>query len=106
MPKTRTIALSEPLGAIKKIVLREPRCADLSNLGMPAVWVSLPGGGFLQEMPVLYQWIERLADIDPDFLGALCLRDALAVRGAVLAFFFEAADQSLGSDEASSPTTI
>jgi hypothetical protein len=92
MSKTKTVTLHEPIGAIKKIVLREPKLSDLVDLGMPATWVSLAGGGgFLQEMPVLYQWIECLAaDIDPDYLGALCLRDALAVRGAVLAFFFDA----------------
>jgi hypothetical protein len=89
---SKTITLSEPLGMITKIVLRGPRYADLIVLDMPATWVELPGGGgFLQVTPaVLAAWIERLADIDPDYLPLLCLRDALAVRCAVLQFFIEA----------------
>jgi len=89
----KTIDLNEPLkdhrGVIKKIVLREPKYSDFIDLGMPTTWVSLSdGGGFSQETPsVLGAWIERLADIDPNFLGSLCLRDTLALRGAVLGFF-------------------
>jgi hypothetical protein len=90
--KTKTIELSEPVkdhrSMIKKIVLREPQFSDFITLGMPSVWVSLAdGGGFS--------------------LASLCLRDTLALRGAVLGFFIEAvmpaqtadADQSLASDE-------
>jgi hypothetical protein len=113
MSKTKTIELSEPVkshrGMIKKIMLREPKYSDFIDLGMPTTWVSLAdGGGFSQETPsVLGAWIERLADIDPNFLGSISLRDTLALRGAVLGFFIEAvtpvptadADQSLASEE-------
>jgi hypothetical protein len=111
----KTVELTEPIrshrGVIKKIVLREPKYSDFIDLGMPTTWVSLAdGGGFSQETPsVLGAWIERLADIDCNFLPQVCLRDTLALRGAVLGFFIEAvmpvptaaADQSLDLDESS-----
>jgi hypothetical protein len=94
---SKTIELTEPLkdhrGIIKKIVLREPQYSDFNDLGMPAQWVSLANGaGFLQETPaVLGQWIERLADVDPNCLPQLCLTDTLGLRSAVLGFFIEGA---------------
>lgn len=59
---------------------------------MPVTWVPLAGGsGFSQETPsVLAAWIERLSDIDPNFLSGLCLRDTLALRAAALDLFIEA----------------
>ena len=48
MSKTKTIELSEPIkdhrGTITKIVLREPRYSDFTDLGMPPTWVSLADG--------------------------------------------------------------
>jgi hypothetical protein len=107
MPKMKMIELSEPLGVIRTITLREPKYNDLIELDLPGAWVELPGGaGFFQVTPsVLAQWISRLSDIDTDFLGSLCLRDALALRSAVLGFFIEAsapvpaADAALVSSE-------
>jgi hypothetical protein len=111
----KTIELSEPVkshrGLIKQIRLREPRYGDFMQIGMPTTWVSLAdGGGFSQETPsILGAWIERLADVDPNFLPQVCLRDTLALRGAVLGFFIEAVmpvptadeDQSSDLDESS-----
>lgn len=96
MPGT-TVNLTQPIKGhgrqeITKIVLREPKYGDFIDLGMPTTWVSLEKGGFSSETPqLLGQWIERLADIDPNFLAQLSLRDTLALRGAVLNFFIEAA---------------
>jgi hypothetical protein len=75
MSKTKVIELTEPIGAIKTIMLREPRCSDLTDLGMPATWVSLPGGGgFSQETPsVLGAWIERTVWQRPETWAALQL---------------------------------
>jgi hypothetical protein len=104
--KTRTIELSEPIGAVTKITLREPRYADFVELGPPAQWVSLSNGaGFLQETPaILGQWIERLMlDVDPASLQDMSLRDTLAIRAAVFEFFYiAAAPPPLASDEAAS----
>ncbi|MGA9214808.1 MAG: hypothetical protein WBZ54_05980, partial [Methylocella sp.] len=89
---SKTVELSEPLGSIKTIVLREPRYSDLVDLQLPLTRVELANGAsFLQETPsVLGQWIERLSDIDPTLLPQLCLRDVLAIRAAILGFFFAA----------------
>jgi Phage tail assembly chaperone proteins, E, or 41 or 14 len=115
---SKTINLSEPIkghhGMIKSVVLREPKYSDFIDLGMPTCWVSLSEGGFSQETPsILGQWIERLADIDPNFLAQLCLRDTLALRGAVLSFFIEAAlplptadDNQFLNSEQSSPSSL
>ena len=76
MPKTKTIELTEPIGKIKEITLREPRYADLIVLDMPATWVELPGGGgFLQETPsVLGAWIERTVWQRPRNMGGPATR--------------------------------
>lgn len=88
----KTIELSEPLGSVETIVLREPRYSDLVDLQLPLTRVELANGAsFLQETPsVLGAWIERLSDIDPNLLPQLCLRDTLKLRDAVLTFFIEA----------------
>jgi hypothetical protein len=104
MSKTRTIELSEPIrdhcGQIKTIVLREPRYSDFIDIGAPATWVSLGNGGFSQETPaVLGQWIERLADIDPNLLPQLSLRDTLELRAAVFEFFYEAGQMHPAADD-------
>jgi hypothetical protein len=83
MPKT--IELTQPIkgqhGPIKSISLREPKYGDFIDLGMPSVWVALADGGFSQETPqILGQWIERLADCDPNFLSQLSLKDTLLLR--------------------------
>jgi hypothetical protein len=93
---TKTVELTQSIkghrGQITKISLREPKYGDFMDLGMPTTWVSLEKGGFSSETAsVIGQWIERLADCDPNFLQQLSLRDTLALRGAVLNFFIEAA---------------
>jgi hypothetical protein len=115
---SKTISLTEPIrghqGMIKTIMLREPRYEDFIDLGMPTTWVSLSDGGFSQETPsILGQWIERLADIDPNFLSRLCLRDTLALRGGVLSFFIEAMlplpmedGNQFSNSEQSSPSSL
>lgn len=89
------VELSEPIkghkGAIAFIELREPRYRDYMDLGLPVTWVSMGDGGYEQETPQLVDaWIERLADIDPNFLELLPLVDAMALRDAVMDFFREA----------------
>ena len=104
MAKPKVIDLHEPIGEIVKITIREPTGADLKDIGMPGVWVTVPGGGFFQEMPAVYQWVERLADVDPDCLGKLCLRDAIAVRAVVLQFFFDATAPLMAGTSEESPS--
>jgi hypothetical protein len=111
MPKTKIVELSEPIGSLRVIVLREPRFSDFLMLGAPATWVQLPGGGgFLQDNPsVIAAFAERLSDIDPSVIPMLSLRDGLAIRALIIGFFIEAAtpleaadaDRSLASEEAS-----
>jgi aspartate/methionine/tyrosine aminotransferase len=62
------------------------------DLGFPVTYVSVKdGGGFQQETPsVIKEWVERLADIDPNLLMSLNIRDTLALRDAVIDFFSEA----------------
>lgn len=115
---SKTIYLTEPIkghgGMIASVTLREPKYADFIDLGMPTTWVSLSEGGFSQETPsILGQWIERLADIDPNFLSQLRLRGTLALRGAVLSFFIEATlplpmegDNQFSISEQSSPSNL
>ncbi|MGB6177198.1 MAG: hypothetical protein WBF43_12880 [Methylocella sp.] len=93
--QSKTIQLAEALGTVERIVLRAPRYADLADLGLPVTRVELAeNASFLQETPsILASWIERLSDIDPKLLPQLCLRDTLALRGAVLGFFIEAVTQ-------------
>lgn len=96
MPKT--IPLSVPIDGpngvkITSVTLRDPIYADLFDLGAPStfVYVKGGGGGFEQVTDsVVQSWIERLYDGDSNFLHFLALRDALALREAVLDFFREA----------------
>lgn len=92
----RTIMLSSPIEipgqpAIRTIKLRAPRFGDYMAIGMPFTWVEVGSGGYQQETPEMVQdWIERLADIDPNLLSMLGLRDTLALKGAIADFFREA----------------
>ncbi|QGM97799.1 phage tail assembly protein [Methylocystis parvus] len=92
----RIVTLSEPIeipgqATIRTIGLRVPRFADYMSIGMPFTWVEVGTGGYQQETPELLQaWIERLADIDPNFLALLGLRDTLELKGAIADFFREA----------------
>jgi hypothetical protein len=88
----KIIELTTPIrdhrGLIRQIELREPRFVDFTDIGPPATWISLQGGGFLQENPsALVRWIERLAGIDPLFIEAMSLHDGLVLRAAILALF-------------------
>jgi hypothetical protein len=93
---TKTIKLSAPIQvpgqpAITAIRLREPTYQDFIVCGMPVTWASLSDGGFESVSEVIIdQYIERLADIDPNILGSIGLRDTLAIRGEILSFFREA----------------
>ncbi len=109
-----SIKLSSPIEGhrgqkIAEIELREPRYADFMELGSPVVWINMDGGGgFEQEtVSITNAWIERLCDIDPNFLAKLNLADTLALRNAVMRFFREAREtmeltQSIGSPGLSS----
>jgi hypothetical protein len=76
---------------IRAITLRDPRYLDYMDIGLPSIWVSVESGGFEQEATnSTREWIERLCDCDPNFLGQLSLADTLALRDAVMSFFREA----------------
>jgi hypothetical protein len=89
---TKIFPLSSPIkwhrGPITEITLREPKYRDFMTLGLPSTWVNVVGGsGFEQEnVQALAEWIERLADCDPNALELLSLQDTLALRGAVRDF--------------------
>lgn len=108
---SKTITLSRPIALpntplLSQITLREPSFDDILELGLPALWVQLrDGGGYEQQSPpVIRDYIERLADCDPNYLAMLCARDTLAMIGAVLDFFREAMAPSAPlTDSAPSP---
>lgn len=124
---SKTISLSQPIKGhngeqIGSVTLREPKYRDYMDLGLPVTWVTInaEGGGFEQEAASLIgAWIERLADIDPNFLELLSLADSLELRDAVIGFFREArarkapksstnsgASSSSGSDSTREPSKI
>lgn len=94
---------------IRTITLRDPRYRDYMDIGLPSIWVALESGGFEQEATnSTREWIERLCDCDPNFLGQVSLADTLALRDAVMSFFREARKgpgQSTASSDTSSSTS-
>ena len=72
---SKTIELSEPIGKISKIVLRDPTFADLVEIGLI--------------------WILKLADADAITLDALCPEDAAALREAAISLLLEASTPAL-----------
>jgi len=113
MPKT--IQLSSPIAGpngvkITSITLRDPIYGELFEIGAPSTYVYVKGGGAFEQIAdsVVQAWIEKLADCDPNFMEFLNLRDAMALREAVLDFFQEAMaplkqqNQSTPSPESSS----
>ena len=104
MSKSREIELFEPIrgagGApVTRVTLRKPRYRDYMDLLPPVSWVSVGENAFYeQETPALLEpWIERLVDIDPNFLPQLELEDTLALRDAVIGFFRDARARADGA---------
>ena len=88
-----TIRLLQPImdaasAPIETITLREPTYGDFVALTVPFVWVSLGGGGFVQETPAhVGAWLECLCDCAPEALEKLTLGDTLALRDALFDYF-------------------
>lgn len=105
-----SIKLSAPIDGqgqkITEIEMREPRYGDYMELGAPFVWIYVDGGGFEQETSSITRaWVERLCDIDPNFLHNLNLKDTLALRNAVMRFFREAQEVREPKKSTGSPGT-
>ena len=95
MAKEKRVPLSEPLEGhgdqkFTEAVLREPTLADLEDLGEPSVLARNADDTFyaVENDPAIKAYIERLTLEPPHaILRTACLRDALAIKGAVLGFF-------------------
>lgn len=91
------------------VALRDPRYSDYMELGPPLMWIAVggAGGGYNEEIPEkMREWVERLADIDPNFLMTLSLRDTLALRDAVVRFFLLARmDKTTSAPSTDSPAS-
>jgi hypothetical protein len=92
MPKTIKLSQPKTFGdvTISEITLRDPTYGELFEIGPPATFVVVreAGGGFEQVAEsVVKVWIERLADVDPNYLPSLHWEDGIALREAVLDFF-------------------
>lgn len=91
MPKT--ITLSQPLdagdGKITSVTLRDPTFKDFMELGETHVFARNKDGTIYtaESIDTIRGYIERLCDCDPLLLSHLGLKDARALKGAVLDFF-------------------
>lgn len=97
MSSTKTLTLAEPIqgigGAmISEIKFREPRYEDVLDIGEPETLIGLgEGKAFFQEdAKALRAYIERLSDLDVNFLPRLGLKDTLAAKHIIKFFFREA----------------
>jgi hypothetical protein len=89
---------------ITEIKFREPTFNDYMDFGDPETLVGLNAGeaGFFQEdIGVIRKYIERLGDVDPNFLPKLGLKDTLAVKAVILSFFRDATRETTPQKEAS-----
>lgn len=88
------IALSEPVtghgGQVTKVVLRHPRAGDFFALGEPIAYAKKGDGTLfaVENIEVLKAYVDRLL-VEPDGLifEQVSLKDAVAVKEAVLGFF-------------------
>ncbi len=107
MSSGKTVILSEPIkgigGAmITEIKFREPRYEDVLDIGEPETLIGLgEGKAFFQEdAKAIRSYLERLSDIDVNFLPRLGLKDTLACKQTVK-FFFREAMMTTPQEEAS-----
>jgi Phage tail assembly chaperone proteins, E, or 41 or 14 len=93
--KSITITLAEPItghgGPIRTITLRPPTGGDYMSLGEPYTTVrSDDGRGHAVAVEsVIAEYMRRCADIDPLLLDTVTLKDARALRDAVVGFFIQ-----------------
>lgn len=91
--KTIEVALSEPItghGQVTKVILKVPRAGDYFALGEPIAYAKKGDGTMfaVENIDVLKGYIDRLL-VQPDALvfEGISLKDAFAVKEAVLGFF-------------------
>ncbi|MGD0333920.1 MAG: hypothetical protein ABSA90_11785 [Xanthobacteraceae bacterium] len=92
--KTIEVALSEPItghgGAVAKVILKVPRAGDYFTLGEPIAYARKGDGTMfaVENIDVVKGYIDRLL-VQPDALvfDGISLKDALAIKEAVLGFF-------------------
>jgi hypothetical protein len=114
----KTITLSTPItvhgGVTTQVVVREPKGKDYIELGHPTTLVRTKNGvAEVQNDDVIAAYINRCVDVDPLLLvQQASLKDAMAIKDAVLDFFIGAqtkqSDSSANissSGSASSPPT-
>jgi hypothetical protein len=96
MPNIK-IKLAKPIEGhdvkITEIEMREPNGRDFFELGEPIAWAQNKAGlAFTADKEeVILAYAERLlVGVDPLLLGQLSLKDAIAVRNAVVDFFVAA----------------
>jgi hypothetical protein len=93
--ETRDVPLEFPFddgkgGKVTKIVLQEPSAPEFFRLGHPQTWVRAAGGMALVDNDVAIKAYTELMIVQPDPLLAMSqmgLRNAMAVKDAVLGFF-------------------
>ena len=107
MPTTKTIKLHEPVPGVGGVMIttvtfRAPTFLDVMDLGEPEVLIGLgEGKAFFQEdAAAIRAYIERLSDLDPNFLPRLGLKDTLECKRAVKFFFRDAMMEKPPNEEA------
>jgi hypothetical protein len=98
MAETKTLKLQHPIEGLNRekiteIVFREPKFHEYMNFGEVETLVGIPdsNAGFYQEdLDAIRKYMEAMADIDPNLLIRLGLRDAVAAKRIVLSFFRDA----------------
>ncbi len=99
----KTITLSTPItihgGSTKQVIVSEPKGKDYIELGHPTTLVRTKHGmAEVQNDDVIAAYINRCVDVDPLLLiQQASLRDAIAIKGAVLDFFIIAQMQQSDS---------
>ena len=109
MSEHRVVKLAKPIAGfnqqmITEIKFRAPTFSDYMDFGDPETLVGLNAGeaGFFQEdIGVIRKYIERLGDIDPNFLLKAGLKDTLAIKAVILSFFRDATRETTPQKEAS-----
>ena len=97
MANEKRVPLSEPIDAhgkqITEAVVREPTYADLMQFGEPSVVARNPDGTIyaVENDAAIRQYLDRcVVEPDPSLLRAVPLRDAIAIKAALIGFFTDA----------------
>lgn len=113
MARTVRIALSSPLlthdGPVSELVLREPRGSEYFALGEPTIITRNADGAmyYVEDAATIAAYIDKCAmePATPAALKSLTLRDAIAVKAAVLDFFMQARQVSSAESSTTSSST-